>query len=138
MTITNSSLRQNVFEELYDVLKAKADSEDYGTSTQPTITAQYIDSADVFPQIVISAADVEEGDYVFDRSDSLKNIIVVVDIYTLKNKNRDILADNINTFIKENKITGITLISTDEANSINLDKDSKIRNKTITFTFIRR
>ena len=138
MAIVNSSLRQNVFEEIYDILKAKADSEDYGTSTQPTITAQYIDSTDVFPQIVIGSANVSEDEYNFNRSTSLKNIIIIIDIYTKKNKNRDILADNVNTFIKENKISGLTLFNVGEGTAINLDKDSKIRNKTITYTFIRR
>jgi|TARA_Y100000310_G_scaffold243849_1_gene248526 hypothetical protein len=137
MTISSASLRQDVFETIYDRLTAKAVASSFGTSTQPTITATYIDSAKVFPQIVVNPADVEEGEYVFDRSSSLKNIVVVVETYGLSNQDRDILSDNINTFM-ESPITGMTLESVDENNSVSLDKDTKIRNKTITFTFSRR
>jgi len=138
MTISNSSLRQNVFEEIYDLLKAKADAEDFGTATQPNVVASYIDDINAFPQVVIGSANVDEDEYTFDRSNSLKNIVIIIDIYTKKNKNRDILSDNVNTFMKETKIAGITLFNVGEGTAINLDKESKIRNKTITYTFIRR
>ena len=138
VTISSSSIRQNVFETIYDLLKAKATSEDYGTSVQPTVTASYIDDVHTFPQIVVKEPDVERENYVFDRSSSDKPILLAVEIYCLKTKDRSILADNIDTFMHATKITGLMINDYSETNDVQIDNASKIRSKTISINFLRR
>ena len=77
VTINNTSIRQNVFETVYDRLKAKADGSDFDTSTQPTITAAYIDDDQSFPQIVIHPVDVTKDTYNLQQSNPNRDIVVI-------------------------------------------------------------
>jgi len=138
VAISNSSIRQTVFETIYDLLKAKATSEDYGTATQPTTTASYIDDYHSFPQIVVKEPNVGRENYTFNRSNSDRPILVIIEVYCLKNKDRSILSDNVDTFIHENKITGLMIKDYSETDDIMLDDKTKIRSKTISVNFVRR
>jgi len=138
VAISNASIRQNVFETIYDLLKAKATSTLYGTSFQPTVTSSYIDDVHTFPQIVVTEPNVERENYVFDRSNSSRPILVVIEIYCLKTKDRSILADNVDTFIHETKITGLMIVDYSETNDVQVDNASKIRSKTVSINFVRR
>ena len=136
--ITKNNLRQSVFETVYDLLKAKATSEDYGTSSQPTITASYIDDEQVFPQIVIHSPTIDQDEYTLSQSLPDQEIRILIDVFTQSNKNKDILADNINQFLDETIITGISLLGFNENDAINLDFEDKIRIKSLTYTYKRK
>lgn len=139
VTITDSLLRSNVYETLYDLLKAYATSSSYSTTPQPMVTAAYIDnSTQTFPMIVVNPAIISTEGRTFNNSSSQKNVSVIIDIYTKKTEDIDKLADNIFTLVNGTKTQGITLVGTNETFSVPLVNSTKIKNKTITFNYIRR
>lgn len=137
VSITDSSLRSNVYETIYDTLKAYATASSYGTTTQPTITAAYIDDKQAFPQIVIHPVDVDKSDYNFQQNNPNKEIRVMVDIYTTKNKDIDTLADDMDSLM-DSVVTGLSLVGCAEARAFETSNQSKIHNKTLTYTYIRK
>lgn len=138
VTINDESLHQDVFETIYDELKTKATDSSYGTGSQPTVTAAYFDSEDAFPEIVIHSPIIDKPSYNFSQSQPDMDITVMVDIYSKENKDKEILTDNINTFIDDLSIGGISLISNSESEATPLSNENKIRLKTITFTYKRK
>jgi len=138
VTITNNNIRAGSFESVYDYLKGKATTSDYSTTPQPLVTASYPDDNETFPCIVINPIQVDRGDYTFDRSNTQNDIVVVIEIYAKKNKNRDLLGDNIQAFMDSNKFQGLHLNSVTETNAPDDINSTKIRYKSISFTYGRR
>ena len=138
VAINNSTVRQNLFETVYDTLKAHATSSSYGTSTQPTIVAQYVDDTKAMPEIVVHPANVDTGEWTFNRSNNQQNINLMVEVYTTKNKDVDVLSDDIYILLTTNKITGAMLIAHNETTSVSITNNNKIRNKVMNFTYQRR
>jgi len=141
VVITNDNITYGTYKNIYDLLKGKATSNDYGTSVQPTVTAAYIDDGQSFPQIVIAQPSVDSEDFVFDRTSGGKTIMVVVDVYTSgssKNKDRSLLTDDITKFITGNAWTGLMLTSVSTNPSLAVDNNNKILNSTVSLTFVRR
>jgi len=138
VTITKASQRQNLFESVYDELKAYATAGSYGTSSQPTVTAAYIDSEDSLPQIVINRVNNKKEDPVFDRSNTTNNLVIPINVYAKKNKNIDILSDNIEAYLYTKKFTGVTMSDWSEEDDIYITNDNKIRSKTITVVYKNR
>jgi len=136
MAITNRHLNSTIFTTIRALLIAQDGN--YTSSTQPLITASYPDSYDFTnPVIVISNAATGESDFTFDRSSSNKNVVVLIDIFVNKNKDRDMLGDDVRFFLKS-KIDGITLINIEEINNTDIVNNQKVRNKAMTFTYVRR
>jgi len=146
VTITNRDLESNVFETVYDFLKLQATDSEYQTGVQPTITASYIDGDKEFPQIIVRSPDIGSNEYTFDRSSSLKSIVVIIDIYTNNdpsnskygNKDRGTLSDDVEFFLGNKKIPGVSLFSIESTTNTPEINGNKIYNKTKTFTYIRR
>lgn len=138
VTINNASLHQDIFETIYDDLKAKATSSSYGTNTQPTVTAAYVDSDEALPEVVIHSPVIDKPKYNFMQSQPDMDINTIIDIFAKSNKNKEILTDNVNTFIEDLNITGVSLISNSESEATPLSNENKIRLKTITFTYKRK
>jgi len=138
VSITDSSLRANVFETLHDLATAIT----YGTDTEPTITAAYIDGSHApYPQVVIEPADISKSDFTVgsDRSANTKNINVNVLIFTKKNKDLDVISDLLDTSITNTNYDGMTMIdSSEDVNLVVSNNTQKVRSKTLSYTFIRR
>lgn len=133
VTITNATLRSSMWETIYDTLTAA-----HLLSSTVTVTASYIDSATApFPQVVLYPMDVEKSEFSFDRSNSRKDINVMIDIWTRKNKDKDTIADAIDVLLSALNIPGVSLIGWSEANAVETENDNKIHLKTLTLTYIR-
>jgi len=132
VTISNGSVRANIYETLYDTLN----SANLASSTA-TVTAAYIDEDSAFPQVVINPTSISHDSFSMDRTNTRKTISVVIDIYTKKNKNIDLISDEIDALIRPLKIAGITLIGWDEDIALSTDNDNKIHLKTISLTYMR-
>jgi hypothetical protein len=133
VTITSSTLRTNVYEYLYDTLTSA-----YLLSSTVTVTAAYIDSDNApFPQVVLHPIDIDKSDFSFDRTISKKDINVMIDIWTKKNKDKDQIADEIDNALGTLKIPGIHLVGWSESNALETPNENKIHLKTITLTYIR-
>lgn len=136
VTITDSTLRQNVFETIYDLLVSTI-----ATSTA-TIYAGYPDfntdkNSKVFPFVVLQPVSVGSVEFSNDRTTSSKNVSVIIELYTKKNKDLDILSDLINTALSTN-ISGLQLQEVSEDYGIIFPNDDKVKQKTLTIMFLRR
>ena len=133
VTITNSSVRSNIFETVYDVLtNANLLNGDV------TVTAAYIDSADAFPQVVIHPVNVSKENWSFDRSGVRNNCEVLIDVWTKKNKNIDLISDEIDSLTSLKTVQGLMLVDWDESNAVDPYNQNKIHLKTITLGYARR
>jgi hypothetical protein len=137
VTIVDATLRQNVYEQIYDTLKAYATEGSYGTTTQPTVTAAYIDDSQSFPQIIISPVDIDREEYNFGQNNPTKEIRVLIDVYTRKNQDIDILSDDLDGLM-DIPIAGLNLIGASESRAFENTNQSKIHNKTLTYTYRRK
>lgn len=138
VSISNSTLRQNVYETLYDLLKAQEGS--YGASSAVTVTAAYIDDENAFPQVIVNPVNVDKSDFTFDRTadNSMKSVKAVVDVYTKKAKDLDIIADVVDNTLSTSSINGVTLIESSESNAVSNISEVKVHNKTLSYSFVRR
>ena len=137
VTINNSSLTYTVYKTIYDYLKTIT----FSASKTVTITAKYIDSAESMPQVVLGQPGVESKDYVFDRSNSNRDISIVIDVYTTgtgKNKDRSLITDKIVSSLEGNKFTGLTLLDVTSNPSLSVDNENKVLNSTISVSYVRR
>jgi len=133
VTITDNSLRQNIFETLYDTLTAAN-----LLSSTATVTAAFIDSSDApFPQVVIHPVNISKEGFTFDRSVNEKTITILIDIWSRKNKSIDQLSDEIDALIEPLKMGGVMLNGYSESTALETPNDNKLHLKTITLSYLR-
>jgi len=138
VTIIDSTIRQTVYETIYDTINVATST--FGASSAPSVYGGYPDERSVsFPCIIIQPVNVSDNEFTIDttRTSSTKDIVVITEIYATKNKDLDIIADGIVNTLKS-PISGIFLTNTEDAYGIMLPNDNKIKQKTLTFTFMRR
>lgn len=136
VTISSSTLRQNLFETLYDSLTAAN-----LLSSTATVTAAFHDDEEDFPQVVIHPVNVSTGQFGFGRGISMKDISVLIDIWTTgshKNKQKDQLADEIVTLLNSLFIDGVVLTGITESDAYETVGGSKFGLKSLTVNYIRK
>lgn len=131
VTINKSTLRQNVYETIYDTL-TNANL----LSGSVTVTAAYIDDDKAFPQVVVNPIDVTDKRFRFDRDYSTDTIKVLIEIYTKKNKEKDQISDEIDALSDLKNILGVSLVGWQEDNALESIGGSKIHLKTIMLTYL--
>lgn len=132
VTITNTNIRAGMYETIYDTLDAAN-----LLSSTATVTSAYIDQPQAFPQVVVNPVDVSGEEFSFDRSNHRRNIVVVLDIYTKKNKDKDLLSDEIHALVDDLSIAGVSLIGYTESNAFESPGGNKIHMKSIVYTYMR-
>ena len=132
VTIVSSTLRSNIWETIYDTLTAAK-----LLSSTVTVTSAYIDDDSAFPQVVINPVDVEKNSFTFDRTYSVKDIVILIDIWTTKNKQKDQISDEIDAIITPLKMGGVMLSGWSESNALETPGDNKLHLKTITLNYMR-
>lgn len=132
VNIASSTLRSNIYETIYDELT----SADLLSSTV-TVTAAYIEDDNAFPQVVIHPVDVDKSDYTFNRAYSTKDIVVMIDIWTKKNKDKDLITDEIDSVLESVVMNGVMLTGWSESNALESPGDNKVHLKTITLNYMR-
>lgn len=138
VTITDARIRHTIFETIYDLIEA--DKTTYNASSTPTLYGGYPDLNSVsFPFIVVNPVNVEESEYTVDttRYSTTKTIIVVVEIYAKSNKDVDNISDGITETMRQVS-EGFFLTGVNEDFGIVFPNDGKLKQKTLTFTFVRR
>lgn len=128
-------LRQDLYESVYDALTSA-----YLLSSTATVTAAYIDSDTArFPQVVVNPVDVELENFTYDRTHSTKRIRIIVDIWTKKNKDKDIIADQISEISTSSLVgsTGCMLVGWTESNALEPQGGNKIHLKSISLDFLK-
>lgn len=138
VTISDSSLRANVFETVYDLVNSNKSSWTTVGSKTINLYAKLPDDNPVFPCIIVHPVVVDKDTYSMDRTTMNKNVLVVLEIYSIHNKDIDTIADGLTSIFDTNKIKGITLISMSEDIGDLIPNNSKLKQKTITINYLRR
>jgi len=95
VTITESTIRANVFEIVYDLLTASLSS--------GTVTAAFIDDTPTYPQVVINPASVKLIKNTFNMSNRTRPIEMEIELYTTQNKEVDQISDEIDADLITNE-----------------------------------
>jgi len=132
VTINNSTLRSNVYETIYDTLNGAS-----LLSGTATVTASYYDDDQAFPQVVVNPVDVAHSEHSFNWDHSKKNVSIMIDIWTKKNKDKDLLCDEIDALLRPLAIAGLSLINWEESNAFESPGNNKLHLKSITLTYLR-
>lgn len=135
VTISDSSLRQNAYETLYDSIKTVCAGL---LGSTVTVTAAYVTGDTALPQVVVNAPEVDYSDFSFDRANSTKEIRVLVDVYTKKAKDKDVITDAIANTISTTNYAGMMLVGITESNAVEPIEDVKVHLKSLAITYARR
>lgn len=135
VSIVDTSLRHTIWETIYDTLT----SAHLGTSLV-TVTSSYIDNTPTFPQVVVNPIKKSESEKTIgDNPTYLKDIAIVIDVFTKKNEQIDTICDEIDTLLKSTTINGIYLVNMDSAPGEGRDaNNTKIHACSLTFNYKRR
>lgn len=132
VTVTNNNIRAAMYENIYDELVAAN-----LLSSTASVYSAYPDNNPSFPLVIVNPVDVSGEEFSFDRSNHRRNIAVVIDIYTKKNKDKDLLADAIHSLLDDKKFSGVSLIGYTESNAFEAPGGSKVHLKSITYSYMR-
>jgi hypothetical protein len=139
VTITDSGIRNTVYESIYDALNATLSS--MGASSTPTLFGGYPDKQDLdFPIIILKPINISEDSFTIDtsRTTSTKAITANIEVYAVKNKDLDIISDYIFNLFRSTNITGIFITGMDDNDMITIPNNNKVKGKTLTLSFLRR
>ena len=135
VTISDSTIRANIYETIYDVLNGVTYT---NASDTVTVTAAYTGKDEQLPQVVVHPVDVGYSKFSFNRTNSDKQINVLVEVYTKKAKDKDVITDYIMDAIIGESFSGFFLVGVDESNALDPAGMNKIHLKSIAMTFMRR
>lgn len=131
--VTDATLRHDIFEEVYDIINAISFS-----VASVSVKGVFQDNVEQMPQVVIYSPEVEEDTFSFGGwTNTSKTINVVVEVYTTKNKDKDVILDEVVNGVKSNKFTGANLMKIDQGVGFVVENNNKIHTGNITFTFKR-
>ncbi len=134
VTITDSSIRNTIYETVHDLLSANV-------ASSITIYGGYPDISTIsYPNIIIMPINVSEDSFTIDtsRSESSKTILVNIMIFSKANKSLDIIADLVSYTLRSNTFNGAYLTSVSEDDIFISPNDQKIKGKSLSFTYVRR
>lgn len=140
VTITDSTLRQNVYETLYDTVTGVtiASSLLHDSTKSVTYTAAFVESDAKMPQVVLYSPDVSQGSPSFGTPLFQKDVKFLVEVYAKYAKDKDVIMDSIVNTISTTSWSGFHLIGSDESNALSPVSNLKVHMKSATFTFVRR
>lgn len=128
-----AGIRETLYETVYDSLKNA-----HLLGSTATVTAAYIDSPSAsFPQVVINPINVVKDGFVFDRSKNLTDVQLMIDIWTKKNKDKDLLADEIDEVLSSTVFSGLTMVGWTESNAFPTPGNNKVHLKSVIIDFIK-
>jgi len=137
VTISNSTIRNNVYETIYDLISNAKSG--FGN---PALFGGYPDVKTIsFPNVVINPVVVSEDTYTIETTRSgasNKNILVTIEIYSEKNKDLDTISDGLTHLLRTSNISGLSLVGVGEDFGVVFPSSSKVKQKTLTFSYLRR
>lgn len=133
VTLSNSTLRQNVYETVYDLINGIS----FNASVSVTVTAAFIEEDRALPQVVVHPVDISTGDFVLNRSTSMKTVQVLIEVFSKKRKDLDIITDDILSTMETASTPGMMLNGVEESTAMNAPAGLKIHSKAISLTYVR-
>jgi hypothetical protein len=139
VTVSDSSLRQNAYETLYDNIVLSCAGL---LGSTVTVTAAFISGSTgnnpPLPQVVIHSPEVDYYDFSFNRANSTKEVRLLVDVYTRKAKDKDVIVDAIMNSISTTNFAGLSLVGSNESDALSNVDDNKLHLKSVAITYLRR
>lgn len=135
VTINNATVRQNVFETIYDIINGISFS-----VSGVSVLAAYTDSSSVsLPIVTISPVDNTYTPSTLGSSRYYEqDLQVTVDIYTKKNKDKDIIADEIDAALRAQSFNDMEYLGSSDSNAFESPGQmNKFRLKTMVLNFSR-
>lgn len=132
VTIESSTLRQNIYETVYDALTSAN-----LLSGAVTVTAAYIDDDAKFPQVIIYPVSVSKDGFTYNRSFGREEVNVSIEIYTKKAKDLDQINDELVPIMQGLKMNSLQLTNIDEDIGLFTDNNNKIHQKMLGFRYFR-
>ncbi len=132
VTLTSSTIRQNLWETIYDTVKAAN-----LLSSTVTVVSAYVDEDPSFPMIVINPVDKGRDNPSFNRANWTDNLMVEIEIYTKKAKQLDQLCDALDSLISPLSVTGVMLSGWVESKGYPTSNDNQLHLKSITLSYMR-
>ena len=116
MTITNETIRVDMFSTIYNVLNSKvidpdARNKQWIFTTVPPITAPNFVG---FPILVINKAKIKKSFEVFDNSYSDKSTPVIITVYSTNSANLDSLSDSVDKIMTPSNFPQFTFYDYNE------------------------
>lgn len=136
VTITDSTLRANVYETIYDLVNGISFS--LSSSNTVTVTAAFIDEDRAFPQVVIHPIDIESEKSNFDSTLRDRMIKVLIEVYTKKAKDLDQISDKVIDTLETGSTPGMMLVNIGENSAMNSPGQLKVHSKALSLTYVRR
>lgn len=130
VTINTSTIRQNVWETVYDTL-----NDANLLSSTVTVTGAYIDEAKAFPQVVVKPVSLDTDEHTLNRDYLRRNIDVTVDIWTKKSKQIDQISDEIDAIGGLKDIAGVHWVGMTEDTAISPQNEQKVHLKTLVLSY---
>lgn len=125
-------LRQTLYEAVYDALTSAN-----LLSSTATVTAAFIDSPTAsFPQVVVHPVDVNKRSFTFNKGNSYEDVRIMIDIWTRKNKDKDVIADEIDEVLSNNSFSGLSMVGWTESNAFESPGNNKLHLKTVIIDFL--
>ncbi len=134
MSISNTSLRSDVWETVFDLLDAATLAP---STINVTITAGYIDDIQRFPQVVLYPVDVKKDNQSLDWSTNTNHLTLNLDIFAKKAEHLDIISDAIDSLSSLKSIQGLSLTDWSENNGVDTSLSNKLHVKTIVLVYSR-
>ena len=133
MSINDNNLSVDVF----DVVRARLISASLvSDSVSVDIRVSHAESSGR-PQIVMEPIAYSESNWGFNDTEGLKNIPVILSLYTTNHKSNSELGDSVMTILKANDISGLNLVSVDMSVDMTNVTDNKYKSRTISANYQR-
>lgn len=133
MSINDNNLSVDVF----DAVRARLISASLvSDGSSVDIRASHSESSSR-PQIVMEPIAYSESNWSFNDTEGLKNIPVVLSLYTTTHKSNSELGDSVMTVLKLNDISGLNLVGVDMSIDFTNVSDNKYKSRTISANYQR-
>ena len=131
--INNSSLSEDVF----DAVRSRLVSASLVSDSKPVdIRVEYSEQSSR-PQIVMEPVGYSESNWVFNDSEGLKNIPVVLSCYSKNSLSNAKLGDSVMGVLKANDISGLNLVDVSVSVDFTNVSETKFKSRTISANYER-
>lgn len=132
VTIQSSTLRSNIYHNVYNAINNANIN-----SGNITIYSSYPDKNPSYPMIIIKNPQVSRDSFSFDRSNSMKDILVDIDVVTKAASQIDPIVDELNVVLNSSDFEGMSLIEVSESKAFSASNDNKLHLMTVQASFRR-
>lgn len=130
--VADITLRSDMWRAVRDSLN----SANLGSSSV-TVYGSYPDDEPSFPMVIVNNCTVAKDGQTYDRTYNNKTIVIVVDLYTKRSDQIDLIGDELDNVIQNLNISGASLRGSNESLAVSPANDNKIHLKSFSYEYFR-